>query len=106
MGARTLDLRLFVECTTTVPPPPEVEGGYLLFQNQNDLVSVLEDVLEVNDPVGVGAGRQHGDLVQYLHRAVDAAADARRELGRVHDARLPVRALAYGGEKTAGKKRE
>ena len=53
---------------------------------------VLKDVLEVHDPVGVGAGREHRDLVQDLHRAVDPASNPGRELGGVHDARLAVSA--------------
>ena len=64
-------------------------------------MSVLIDVFQVDDPVGLCAGGQHGDLVQDLHRAVDAAPDARRELGRVHDAALAMRTFAYGRKKAA-----
>ena len=49
----------------------------LLFKHEDDLMSVLKDVFEVNDPVGIGAGRQHRDLVQDLHWAVDPASENR-----------------------------
>ena len=67
---------------------------------------VLKDVLKVDDPVGVGAGREHGDLVQDLHRAVDPASNPGRELGGVHDARLAVRAAAHRRKKAAERKKK
>jgi hypothetical protein len=78
----------------------------LLFQDENDFVLVLINVFEVDDAVGLGAGRQHGDLVHDLHRAVHAAPDARRELGRVHDAAFAVRTFAYGRKKAAETKKQ
>jgi len=65
-------------------------------------VLVLKDVLEVHDPVGVCAGREHRDLVQDLHGAVDTASNPGRELGGVHDARLAVSAATNCGEEAAG----
>ena len=62
---------------------------------------VLKDVLEVHDPVGVGAGREHRDLVQDLHGAVDPTSNPGRELRGVHDARLAVSAPAHSGEEAA-----
>jgi hypothetical protein len=47
----------------------------LLFEDEYDLVFVLEHVFEVDDPVGVDAGGEHGNLVEDLHGAVDATAD-------------------------------
>ena len=64
---------------------------------------VLEDVLKVDDPVGLGAGGEHGDLVEDLHGAVHAAPHARRELGGVHHAALAMRALPDGREKATEK---
>ena len=34
---------------------------------------VLEDVLEVDDVVGLGADGEEGDFVEHLHRAVHTA---------------------------------
>ncbi len=78
----------------------------LLFQDEDNLVVVPEHVLEVDDLGGVVAHGQHGDLVQDLHGAVDAAADARRVLGRVLDAGLAVRALADCSEQATRKKKK
>lgn len=47
----------------------------LLFEDKYDLVLVLEHVFEVDDPVGVDAGGEHGNLVEDLHGAVDATAN-------------------------------
>ena len=41
-----------------------------LFEDEDDFVFVVEDVSEVDDLAGVVAHRQHGDLVQDVHRAV------------------------------------
>ncbi len=65
---------------------------------------VLEDVLEVDDPVGLGAGGEHGDLVEDLHGAVDATSDAGRKLGGVHHAALAMCTLPDGREKAAENK--
>ena len=66
---------------------------------------VLEDVLEVDDPVGLCTGGEHGDLVEDLHGAVHAAPDAGRELGSVHHAALAMRTLPDGREKAAENKK-
>ena len=64
---------------------------------------VLEDLLQVDNLVGVVADGEHCDLVKDLHGAVHAAADAGGELCGVGDARLAVGALAHGGEQAAEK---
>jgi hypothetical protein len=68
-------------------------------------VLVVEDVLEVHDLACVAADGKHRDLVQDLHGAVDAVADAGRELGGVLDPRLLVGALAHGGKQATERKR-
>ena len=64
---------------------------------------VLEDVLEVDNLVGLVAEVEHGDLVENLHRAVRLVAHLRREFGRVLDPRFAVRALPHRGEQSAAK---
>ena len=62
---------------------------------------VLEDVLQVDDLVGLVAHGEHGDLVEDLHGAVHAAADAGRKLGRVLYPGFAMRAFLDGGEEAA-----
>ncbi len=62
---------------------------------------VLENVLKVDDSVGLGASGEHGDLVEDLHGAVHAAPDAGRELGGVHHATLAMCTLPDGRKKSA-----
>jgi len=84
-----------------------------LFEDEDDFAATLEDVVEADDLVALGAGGQHGDLVEDLGRAVlpgavaaAAWARARAVLGRVLHAGLAMSALAHGGEETAGKRRK
>ena len=71
-----------------------LEKWHLLFEDENDLVLVLEDIFEVDDFVGVVTDGEHRDLVEDLHGAVDTAAVAGAEFCRIGDARLAVGALA------------
>ena len=64
-------------------------------------MTVLKNFFQVDDLVGVVADGEHGDLVQDLHGAVDAAADPRAELGRVFDPGLQVSALPHRREQAA-----
>ena len=43
---------------------------YSLFEDEDDLALVVEDVPEVHDLAGVVADGEHGDLVQDVHGAV------------------------------------
>ena len=61
-------------------------------------MTVLKNFFQVDDLVGVVADGEHGDLVQNLHGAVHAAAEPRREFGRVFDSAFQMSAFPDGGE--------
>ena len=70
---------------------------YSLFEDEDDLALVVEDVPEVHDLAGVVADGEHGDLVQDVHGAV-----AQRAVGAGPDrASRPLSGKIPGKGKTS-----
>ena len=67
----------------------------LLFQNEDNFMLVLKDILEMDNLVRISADREHGNLVKDFHRTVHDVSNSGAKFGRVRDPCFTVDAFPH-----------